>query len=215
MQICIDVAMEAGLKEAGSVLRLATIRAAMVVFVAAAPIWTHTAAGVPLASLAHGGAIMVPEPGSAEAADPGEEARGEYLLDIHDRYVAILDGYLELRNLIAPAVAQAGLSGPRLVDVAAVLVRGHLAQERDRKAREMQEEAGAESVEVSWDGDVTAEDLAESNEFLRAFAVDATGYLEAVLAAADGKRPVTEGLRAVGSFLDSMQAYDEALQGAE
>lgn len=207
--------MEAGLKEAGSVLRLVTIRAAMALFVAAAPIWTYTSAAVPLASLAHGGSILSPEPDSAEASDPDDEARGEYLLDIHDRYVAILDGYLELKNLIAPAVAQAGLSGPRLVDVAAILVRGHLAQERDRKAREMQKAADTESVEVSWDGDVTAEDLAESNEFLRAFVVDATGYLEAVLAAADGRRPVTEGMRAVGSFLDSMQAYDEALQDAE
>ncbi|MNU64583.1 hypothetical protein D3C71_538650 [compost metagenome] len=207
--------MEARLKEAGSLLRLATIRAAMAFFVAAAPIWTHTSAAVPLASLALGGSIMSPGQESPASSDPGDEARAEYLLDIHDRYVAILDGYQELKSLMAPAVAQAGLSGPRLVDVAAVLVREHLARERDRALREMQKAAHAEVIEASWDGDVTAEDLAESNEFLSVFVVDATGYLEAVLAAADGKTPVPDGLRAVGSFLDSMMAYDEALQDAE
>lgn len=207
--------MEAGLKKAGTVLRIATIRSAMAFFVAVAPIWTHTSAAVPLASLTLGGSIMSPVPESSALSDPSDEARAEYLLDIHDRYVAILDGYLELKNLIAPAVAQVGLSAPRLVDVAAVLVREHLARERDRALREMEKVADAEAVEVSWDGHVTAEDVAESNEFLRVFVVDATGYLEAVLAAADGKKPVPEGLRAVGSFLDSMMAYDEALQDAE
>lgn len=207
--------MEAGLKEAGSLLLLVTIRAAMALFVAAAPIWTHTSAAVPLASLTLGGSIISPEPESPAFSDPRDEIRGEYLLDINDRYVAILDGYLELKNLMAHAVAQAGLSGPRLVDVAAVLVREHLARERDRARREMQKAADAEVVEASLDVDVTPEDLEESNELLRLFVVDATGCLETVLAAADRKRPVPEGLRAVGSFLDSMKAYDEALQGAE
>ncbi len=195
-------------------LRLAMISTFMGLVAAVAPIWVSMAAAVPLVSLAHGGSIMAPAPGSAGASDPGGDARGEYLLDIHDRYVAILDGYLELKNLIAPAVSQAGLSGPRLVDVAAVIVRKHVARKHDRALQEMRKEADADSVEVSWDGDLTVEEVAESNELLKAFIVDATGYLDAVLAASDGRRPVAEGLSAVGSFLDAMQAYDEALQDA-
>ncbi len=198
--------------EADSVLRPVMIRAA-IAFVAAL-VWAAPSAAVPISSLAHGGSAMAPEIRSADASDLGDEARAEYLLDIHDRYVAILDGYLELRSLIAPAVAQVGLSGSRLVDVAAVIVREHVARERDRATREMQNEADAEAVEVSLDGDITVDEVAESNEFLRAIIVDATGDLEAILSASDGGRPVTEGLRAVGAFLDTMQAYDEALQEA-
>lgn len=199
---------------AGSVLRLAMVRATIALVTALAPACAGVAAAVPISSLAHGGSAMAPEIRSADASDPGDEARAEYLLDIHDRYVAILDGYLELRRLIAPAVAQVGLSGPRLVDIAAVIVREHVARERDRAIREMQNEADAEAVEVSLDGDITVDEVAESNEFLRAIIADATGDIEAILSASDGGRPVTEGLRAVGSFLDSMQAYDEVLQEA-
>jgi hypothetical protein len=196
-------------------LHHALIGASVCLSLAIAPGWVGSAAAVPLASLAslaQGGSGVVPPPTSADASDPGDEARAEQLVDIHDRYVAVLDGYLELRNLIAPVVAGAGLSGPKLVDAAASIIREHVDRERKRAHQELQEELGAAAVEVSWDGEVTAADVAESNEFLRTFIEEATGYLEAVLASADGGRPVAEGLRAVGSFLDAMQAFDEALQ---
>jgi hypothetical protein len=193
-------------------LRHALIGASVCLALAIAPGLVGSAAAVPLASLAQCGSGVAPPPTSADASDPGDEARAEQLLDIHDRYVAVLDGYLELRNLIAPVVAGAGLSGPRLVDTAASIIREHVDRERKRALRELQEELGAATVEVSWDGEVTAADVAESNQFLRTFIEEATGYLEAVLASADGGRPVADGLRAVGSFLDAMQAFDEALQ---
>jgi hypothetical protein len=206
--------MVADCNEHVSRLHRAVIGAFMLFSLAIAPGFVGSAVAVPLASFAHGASGIAPRSGNSEASDPGDEARAEFLLDIHDRYVAILEGYLELRNLIAPAVAQAGLSGPRLVDVAATMVREHVAKERERARQESQEELEAATVEVSSaEEDVTIEDVEESNEFLRSFIEDATGYLEAVLSASDGRRPVAEGVRAVGSFLDVMQSYDEALQG--
>jgi hypothetical protein len=193
-------------------LRHALIGASVCLSLVIVPGWVGSAAAVPLASLAQGGSGVARPPTSADASDPGDEARAEQLVDIHDRYVAVLDGYLELRNLIAPVVAGAGLSGPKLVDAAASIIREHVDRERKRALRELPEELDAATVEVSWNEDVTAADVAESNQFLRSFIEDATGYLEAVLASADGGRPVAEGLRAVGSFLDAMQAFDEALQ---
>jgi hypothetical protein len=194
-------------------LHRVVIGAFMLFSLAIAPGFVGSAGAVPLASIARGATEIAPRSGN-EASGSGDEARAEFLLDIHDRYVAILEGYLELRSLIAPAVAQAGLSGPRLVDVAATLIRAHVAKERERARQESQDELDAATVEVSSDvEDVTIEDVEESNEFLRSFIEDATGYLEAVLSASDGRRPVAEGVRAVGSFLDVMQTYDEALQG--
>lgn len=180
------------------------------------------------AMVSAGGATASPLSGLSRLApdvrieDPapvsGDDAMIDHLSDLHDRYVVILGGYVDLKNAMAAASATA-MPPVTLVSTMAKLILKHMETQREAMKAFDEDSADddasdvAETLEISagssWEG--SAGELTVLVSLLKTVTEGSTEDLTIILRSAAGTETNARGVVAISSFMETMQAYDEAV----